>query len=179
MNKLALYFFDEENFIDYPESLYKLKKLISSHFFISQKTINNINICYNDKDSTLISIDNECDFISFLNKKITNLYLVSDNDAYEEYLEQKENNTEKKDIKKLNELLKKEEEYSELIKSKFKKEEDEILEINKLFEELRKRKIELVKYIKKNKGILEEELNKIREEINELQHKINSEKTTK
>lgn len=179
MNKLALYFFDEESFIDYPETLDKLKKLISIHFFISQKTINNINICYNDKDSTLMSIDNECDFISFLNKKITNLYLVSDNDAYEEYLEQKENNAEKKDIKKLNELLKKEEECSKLIKSKFKKEENEILEINKLIEELRKRKIELVKYINKNKGILEEEHNKIREEINELQHKINSEKTMK
>ena len=179
MNKLALYFFDEESFIDYPETLDKLKKLISIHFFISQKTINNINICYNDKDSTLMSIDNECDFISFLNKKITNLYLVSDNDAYEEYLEKKENNAEKKDIKKLNELLKKDEEYSKLIKSKFKKEENEILEINKLIEELRKRKIELVKYINKNKGILEEEHNKIREEINELQHKINSEKTMK
>ena len=179
MNKLALYFFDEEIFIDYPETLDKLKKIISIHFFLSQKTINNINLCYNDKDSTLISIDNECDFISFLNKKIANLYLVSDNDAYEEYLEQKENNTAKKDIKKLNELLKKDDEYSKLINSKFKKEENEILEINKLIEDLRKRKIELVKYIHKNKGILEVEHNKIREEINELQHKINSEKTMK
>ena len=179
MNKLALYIFDEEIFIDYPETLDKLKKIISIHFFLSQKTINNINLCYNDKDSTLISIDNECDFISFLNKNIANLYLVSDNDGYEEYLEEKENNTEKKDIKKLNELIKKEEEYSNLIKSKFKKEENEILEINKLIEDLRKRKIELVKYINKNKGILEEEHNKIREEINELQHKINSEKTMK
>ena len=87
-------------------------------------------------------------------------------------MEEKENNTEKKDIKKLNELLVKDEEYSKIYKSKFKKEEDEILEINKLIEELRKRKIELVKYINKNKEIYEKEHEKIREELTDLQIKI-------
>ena len=172
MNKLALYFFDEEAFIDYPNSLNNLKKLISIYFFLNKETINNINICYNNNDSTLLSIENEEDYKSFKNKNITNLYIIADNEVYEEFLEEKENNTEKKDIKKLNELLVKDEEYSKIYKSKFKKEEDEILEINKLIEELRKRKIELVKYINKHKEIYEKEHEKIREELTDLQIKI-------
>ena len=172
MNKLALYFFDEEIFIDFPKTLQDLKRIISIYFFLKEESVNNINLCYNDKDSTLLSIESQKDYNLFLKKNIVNLYLVSDNEIYEEYLEEKENNTEKKDIKKLNELLEKDEEYSELIKSKFKKEEDEILEINKLIEELRKRKIELVKYINKNKDIYQKEQIKIREEIADLQIKI-------
>ena len=172
MNKLALYFFDEEIFIDFPKTLQDLKRIISIYFFLKEESVNNIKLCYNDKDSTLLSIESQKDYNLFLKKNIVNLYLVSDNEIYEEYLEEKENNTEKKDIKKLNELLEKDEEYSELIKSKFKKEEDEILEINKLIEELRKRKIELVKYINKNKDIYQKEQIKIREEIADLQIKI-------
>ena len=167
-----LYFFDEEVFIDFPKTLQDLKRIISIYFFLKEESVNNINLCYNDKDSTLLSIESQKDYNLFLKKNIVNLYLVSDNEIYEEYLEEKENNTEKKDIKKLNELLEKDEEYSELIKSKFKKEEDEILEINKLIEELRKRKIELVKYINKNKDIYQKEQIKIREEIADLQIKI-------
>ena len=174
MNKLGLYFFDEETFIDFPENLQSLKKLISIYFMLSEKSINEINLCYNNSDSSILSIQNEEDFNSFLKKNISNLYLDvgENNEIYEEYLEGKEGNTEKKDIKRLNELLSKDEEYTTNYKNKFKKEEDEIIEINKLIEELRQRKIQLVKYINKNKEAYEKEHKQIKDELTELQIKL-------
>ena len=174
MNKLGLYFFDEEAFIDFPENLQSLKKLISIYFMLSEKSINEINLCYNNSDSSILSIQNEEDFNCFLKKNISNLYLDvgENNEIYEEYLEGKEGNTEKKDIKRLNELLSKDEEYITNYKNKFKKEEDEIIEINKLIEELRQRKIQLVKYINKNKETYEKEHKQIKDELTELQIKL-------
>ena len=85
---------------------------------------------------------------------------------------EKEQNGDKSDLKKLNELILKDEEYEKLSQTKFKKEEEELKEINKLMEELTSRKIELIKYIKKNKDSFEKEHKNIKEEIVELQIKI-------
>ena len=174
MNKLCLYFFDEEALIDFPKNLQTLKKLISIYFMLSEESISEINLCYNNSDSSVINIKNEEDFNSFLKKNISNLYLdVGQNsDIYEEYLEGKEGNSDKKYIKRLNELLSKDEEYTKNAKTKFKKEEDEIIEINKLIEELRLRKIELVKYINKNKEAYEIEHKQVRDELTQLQIKL-------
>jgi len=68
--------------------------------------------------------------------------------------------------------LSKDEEYKKLSQTKFKKEEEELKEINKLMEELTSRKIELIKYIKKNKDSFEKEHKKIKDEIVELQIKL-------
>ena len=170
MNKLVLYFFDEEILIEFPKNLQTLKKLISIYFLLSEKSANDINLCYNNSDSSVIYIDNEEKYKSFLKKNITNLYLDpgTNSGIYEEYLEGKENDSKKKDLKRMNELLSKDEEYQ----SKFKKEEEEILEINKLIDELRQRKIQLVKYINENKGNYEKEQQKIREELTDLQIKM-------
>ena len=174
MNKLTLYFIDEEEFIDFPKDLKSLRKLISIYFLLSEKSANDIRLLYNNTDSNVLSIENEEDFKSFLKKNINNLYLDlgGNMDIYEEYLEAKQSNAEKKNLKRINELLLKDEEYSKLSETKFKKEEDEIQEINKLLEELRARKIELIKYIKKNKDIYEKEHKKIRDELSELQIKM-------
>lgn len=174
MNKLTLYFFDEEAIIDFPKDLQGLKKSILIYFLLSEKSINDIHLCYNNTDSSVLSIENEKDFKTFLQKNINNLYLdVGDhNELYEEYLEAKENNGEKKEIKRINELLKKDEEYTKLLDTKFKKEEEEIKEINQLMEELRMRKIELVKYIKKAKEGFEKEHQKIKDELTDLQTKM-------
>ena len=75
-------------------------------------------------------------------------------------------------LQKLNELISKDEEYEKLSQTKFIKEEEELKEINKLMKELTLRKIELVKYIKKNKESFEKEHKKIKDEIVELQIKI-------
>ena len=174
MNKLSLYFMDEEAIIDFPKDFQSLKKQISLYFKIAENIINSINLCYNNSDSSILSIKNEQDFAVFLKKNITNLYLdISQNyDIYEQYLMQKEQSGDKSDLIKLNELILKDEEYEKLSQTKFKKEEEELKEINKLMEELTSRKIELIKYIKKNKDSFEKEHKKIKEEIVELQIKI-------
>ncbi len=61
MDKLALYFFAEEQYIDFPNSLKSLQDLISKLFLLTKNNINKINICYNNIDSTLLSIKNEKD----------------------------------------------------------------------------------------------------------------------
>ena len=174
MSKLSLYFMDEEALIDFPKDFQSLKKQISLYFKIAENIINSINLCYNNSDSSILSIKNEQDFAVFLKKNITNLYLdISQNyDIYEQYLMEKEQNEDKGDLKKLNELILKDEEYEKLSQTKFKKEEEELKEINKLMEELTSRKIELIKYIKKNKDSFEKEHKKIKDEIVELQIKI-------
>ena len=174
MSKLSLYFMDEEALIDFPKDFQSLKKQISLYFKIAENIINSIKLCYNNSDSSILSIKNEQDFAVFLKKNIANLYLdISQNDdIYEQYLMEKEQNGDKSDLKKLNELILKDEEYEKLSQTKFKKEEEELKEINKLMEELTSRKIELIKYIKKNKDSFEKEHKKIKEEIVELQIKI-------
>ena len=170
MSKLLLYFMDEEILIDFPKDLQCLKKQISLYFKITENNINSINLCYNNSDSSILSIKNEQDFVIFLKKNISNLYLdISQNyDIYEQYLLSKEQNGDKSDLKKLNELISKDEEYKKLSQTKFKKEEEELKEINRLMEELTSRKIELIKYIKN----FEKEHKKIKDEIVELQIKL-------
>ena len=174
MSKLSLYFMDEEILIDFPKDLQSLKKQISLYFKITENIINSINLCYNNSDSSILSIKNEQDFAIFLKKNISNLYLdISQNyDIYEQYLLLKDQNGDKSDLKKLNELISKDEEYKKLSQTKFKKEEEELKEINKLMEDLTSRKIELIKYIKKNKDSFEKEHKKIKDEIVELQIKL-------
>ena len=174
MSKLSLYFMDEVALIDFPKDFQSLKKQISLYFKITENIINSVNLSYNNSDSSILSIKNDKDFAVFLKKNITNLYLdISQNyDIYEQYLMEKEQNEDKGDLKKLNELILKDEEYEKLSQTKFKKEEEELKEINKLMEELTSRKIELIKYIKKNKDSFEKEHKKIKDEIVELQIKI-------
>ena len=174
MSKLSLYFMDEEALIDLPKNFQSLKQQISQYFKFTENIINSLNLCYNNSDSSILSIKNEKDFDTFLKKNINNLYLdiSQDFDIYEQYLMAKEPNEDKNDLKKLNELILKDEEYEKLSQNKFKKEEEELKEINRLMEELTSRKIELIKYIKKNKDIFEKEHKKIKDEIVELQIKL-------
>ena len=173
MNKLSLYFLDEELYIDFPKNFKNLKEQISLYFKLTDAIINCINLCYNNSDSKILSIKNEEDFTSFIKKNISNLYLdIGPNyDIYEEYLKEK-GNGDTNDLKRLNELILKDEEYTKISPTKFKKEEDEIKEINKLMEELRSRKAVLENNIKKNKESFEKEHKKIKEEIVELQIKM-------
>ena len=174
MNKLSLYFFDQEATVDFPKNLQNLKKIIKIFFYLTEESLNKINLCYNNNDSKILSIENETDFNSFAKKNINNLYLDcrENNDIYEEYLNYNENNSEKKDLKRINELIIKDKEIENLLKTKFKKEEEEILDINKLIEQLRNRKIELSNYIKNNKSVYEKEQKKIRDELTILQKKM-------
>ena len=174
MDRIILYFFSEEANIDIPKTFQSLKEIISSNFFIDENNIKKINICYNNVDSKLLSINNESDYKSFLKKGIKNIYLDAgqNNEIYEEYLSQKEKKDESGDIKRLNILMKKDEEYNKLYETKFKKEEKELIEINELIENLNSIKAEIIKHINKNKKVLEKEHQKIKNEMSELKQKL-------
>ena len=175
MDRIILYFFSEEANIDIPNSFQSLQEIISSNFFIDENNLKKINICYNNIDSKLLSINNESDYKSFLKKGIKNIYLDAgqNNEIYEEYLSQKEKKDESEDIKRLNILIKKDEEYNKLYETKFKKEEKELQEINELIENLNSIKAEIIKQINKNKKVLEKEHQKIKNEMSELKQKLN------
>ena len=175
MDRIILYFFSEEANIDIPKTFQSLQEIISSNFFIDENNLKKINICYNNIDSKLLSINNESDYKSFLKKGIKNIYLDAgqNNEIYEEYLSQKEKKDESEDIKRLNILIKKDEEYNKLYETKFKKEEKELQEINELIENLNSIKAEIIKHINKNKKVLEKEHQKIKNEMSELKQKLN------
>ena len=174
MNKLNLYFFSEEAFIDSPKTFQSLMQLISSTFFINENDFKKINICYNNIDSKLLSINDENDYKSFLKKNINNIYLDAGQnyEIYEEYLSQKEKINENEDIKRLNLLIKKDEEYKKLYETKFIKEQNELNEINQLIESLNLAKADIIRSINKNKKLLENEHQKIKSELSELKLKL-------
>ena len=174
MEKLILYFFSEEAYIDFPKSLQSLQEQILSHFFLTKKTISKINICYNNTDSKLLSIKNENDYNLFITKSINNIYLDAgqNNDIYDEFLSGKEKKEVNEDIKKLNELKRKDEIYKKLYETKFKKEEKELNDINKLLEGLNARKIAITNYINQNKQKLKNEHQNIINELEELKQKL-------
>ena len=174
MDKLNLYFFSEEAFIDSPKTFQSLMQIISTTFFINENDFKKINICYNNIDSKLLSINDENDYKSFLKKNINNIYLDAGQnyEIYEEYLSQKEKINENEDIKRLNLLIKKDEEYKKLYETKFIKEQNELNEINQLIESLNLAKADIIRSINKNKKLLENEHQKIKSELSELKLKL-------
>lgn len=174
MDKLALYFFAEEQYIDFPNSLKSLQDLISKLFLLTKNNINKINICYNNIDSTLLSIKNEKDYKSFLKKSINNIYLDAGQnyEIYEEFISQKEKKEENEDVKRFNELLKKEQETKKFYESEIKNGESELNDINKLLEDLNARKISIVNSINEAKKKYEKEKKKISDELSDLKQKL-------
>ena len=174
MDKLALYFFAEEQYIDFPNSLKSLQDLISKLFLLTKNNINKINICYNNIDSTLLSIKNEKDYKSFLKKSINNIYLDAGQnyEIYEDFISQKEKKEENEDVKRFNELLKKEQETKKFYESEIKNGESELNDINKLLEDLNARKISIVNSINEAKKKYEKEKKKISDELSDLKQKL-------
>ena len=174
MDKLALYFFAEEQYIDFPNSLKSLQDLISKLFLLTKNNINKINICYNNLDSSILLIKNEKDYKSFLKKSINNIYLDAGQnyEIYEEFISQKEKKEENEDVKRFNELLKKEQETKKFYESEIKNGESELNDINKLLEDLNARKISIVNSINEAKKKYEKEKKKISDELSDLKQKL-------
>ena len=174
MDKLALYFFAEEQYIDFPNSLKSLQDLISKLFLLTKNNINKINICYNNLDSSILSIKNEKDYKSFLKKSINNIYLDAGQnyEIYEEFISQKEKKEDNEDIKRYNELLQKEQETKKFYESEIKNGESELNDINKLLEDLNARKISIVNSINEAKKKYEKEKKKISDELSDLKQKL-------
>ena len=174
MDKLALYFFAEEQYVDFPNSLKSLQDLISKLFLLTKNNINKINICYNNLDSSILLIKNEKDYKSFLKKSINNIYLDAGQnyEIYEEFISQKEKKEDNEDIKRYNELLQKEQETKKFYESEIKNGESELNDINKLLEDLNARKISIVNSINEAKKKYEKEKKKISDELSDLKQKL-------
>ena len=174
MSRATLYFFDQEELIDLPGDYGIFKKMIPAFFYLTENSFKNVKILYNNTDSTVLSIENEKDFKSFLQKKIKNLYLDAqgDNELYEKYLEAKDYyNGENKEIKRINELQKKDEELTQLYNTKFKDQENEIENMKKLIKDLESRKTEMEEIVRKGKEQLKKEQEIVRKELNKLKKK--------
>ena len=79
---------------------------------------------------------------------------------------------ESKEMKRLNELLIKDEECTQSMCTKYKEEEIEIENLKKLIKEFEMRKNELEAIVKKGKDHLKQEQETIRKELTELQKKM-------
>ena len=150
--KLNLNLFGEIISIDQPPNLFYLKQKISECYALKKSDVDELVLSYN-KESKSIYIENEDDYKAFLDSKITEIHI----DITPVNFEDKENlqvlNEEKtKDEKKLNELLKQNEDYKKLLSTKFISQKQKIIEINKQIQELFSKRKNLIQYIKSEKA---------------------------
>ena len=175
MSKITLDFFGEELLINTPNTLVDLRNQISSSFLLSQEDSLELILSYYDENSKISHIQNENDYNTFLQKKISkiNLDISEESKIYKQTIKKQEEQLEKeKDKKRLEELLKLDDEMEKPIPGRFKKEEDEIKEINEKLNQLKARKNVLINII--HKGVIDKnnKQSKIRREIVELQEKL-------
>lgn len=152
--KLTLNLFGENVTIDQPSNLFYLKQKISESYSLKKSDVDELVISYN-KEAKSIYIENEDDYKAFLDSKIKEIHI----DITPINLENRENlqalNEEKaKDEKKFNELMKQNEDYKNLLSTKFISEKQKIIEINKQIQELFSQRKNLIQYIKSEKAKL-------------------------
>lgn len=151
-SKINLNLFGEIVNIEPPSNLIELREKISENFVLNKSDAEELILSYT-KESKSINIEKEEDYKIFLESKINQIKIdISQNShIYQENLsklkEEKEN-----DEKKLNELLKQNEEYKKLLSTKFINQKQEIIDITKQIQELFSKRKKLIQYIKVEKG---------------------------
>ena len=150
--KLTLDLFGEIVKIDQPPNLFHLKQKISEIYVLKKSDVDEFALSYNKEDK-LIYIENEDDYKAFLDSKIKEIHI----DITPISLENRENlqilNGDKiNDEKKINELLKQNEDYKKLLSTKFISQKQKIIEINKQIQELFSKRKNLIQYIKSEKA---------------------------
>jgi hypothetical protein len=150
--KLNLNLFGEIISIDQPPNLFYLKQKISECYALKKSDVDELVLSYN-KEAKSIYIENEDDYKTFLDSKITEIHI----DITPINFEDRENlevlNEEKtKDEKKFNELLKQNEDCKKLLSTKFISQKQKIIEINKQIQELFNKRKNLIQYIKSEKA---------------------------
>ena len=151
-SKITLNLLGETVTIEHPSNLIELIEKISEKYLFKKSDADELILSY-AKDSKNINIQSEEDYKAFLESKINQIKIdVSQNSQiYQEKLaklrEEKAN-----DEKKLNELLKQNEEYKKLLSSKFIAQKQEIIEISKQIHKLFSKRKKLVQYIKIEKA---------------------------
>ena len=150
--RLNLNLFGEIVSIEQPPNLFYLKQKISESYVLKKSDVDELVLSYN-KEAKSIYIENEDDYKEFLDSKITEIHI----DITPVNFEDRENlqvlNEEKtKDEKKINELLKQNEDYKKLLSTKFIPQKQKIIEINKQIQELFSKRKNLIQYIRSEKA---------------------------
>ena len=178
-SKLSLNLLGETVNIDHPSDLTELKEKISEKFVLKKSDTDELILSYT-KDSKNINIQSEDDYKAFLESKINQIKIeISQNsNLYQENItklrEEKIN-----DEKKLNELLKQNDEYKKLLSTKFITQKQEIIEISKQIQELFSKRKKLIQYIKIEKGKIMKSKKNNDKAIIELQKKLGLKANTK
>jgi len=151
-SKLTLNLFGEIITIDTPSTLDELKQMISEKFVFKKSDVDEFILSYR-KESKKIYIESEEDYKLFLESKIEQIQIDISNDSYiyQENVfkikKEKEN-----DEKKLNDLIKQNEECKKILSTKFNSQKQEIIEITKQIQELFNKRKKIIKNIKFEKG---------------------------
>lgn len=151
-SKINLNLFGEIVNIEPPSNLIELREKISENFVLNKSDAEELILSYT-KESKSINIEKEEDYKIFLESKINQIKIdISQNShIYQENLSQLKEEKEN-DEKKLNELLKQNEEYKKLLSTKFINQKQEIIDITKQIQELFSKRKKLIQYIKVEKG---------------------------
>ena len=150
--KIGLNLFGEIVNIESPPNLTELRQKISEKFVLKKADADELILTYT-KDSKTLHIHNEDDYKTFLESKIGNIQIdiSQSSHIYQENLTKLKEEKEK-DEKKLNDLLKQNEEYKKLLSTKFISQKQEIIDITKQIQELFNKRKKLVQYIKIEKA---------------------------
>ena len=151
-SKINLNLFGEIVNIEPPSNLIELREKISENFVLNKSDAEELILSYT-KESKSINIEKEEDYKIFLESKINQIKIdINQNsricrENLSKLKEEKEN-----DEKKLNELIKQNEEYKKLLSTKFINQKQEIIDITKQIQELFSKRKKLIQYIKVEKG---------------------------
>ena len=168
MSKISLDFYGEEVFIKSPSTLLDLQDQISELFLLSKEDSKELILTYNDINEKTFKSKTEEDYKIFLDKKRPKIIIdVSQSSRiYKKELKEQEEIDESK--KKLNQLIKLEDEMEKPNKY----EQEEIRELNGLINKYGCMAHALIKNIHSMHNVKSNKQQKIREEICQLQKKL-------
>ena len=151
-SELSLNFLGEIVKIEFPVNLFELRQKISEKYVFKTSDVDELVLSYS-KESKNINIESEEDYKNFLDAKINHIQIDigKNNHIYKDnILKLKEEKINEE--KKLNELLKQNEEYKKLLSTKFISQKQEIIDITKQIQELFSKRKKLIQYIKNEKA---------------------------
>ena len=151
-SELSLNFLGEIVKIEFPVNLFELRQKISEKYVFKTSDVDELVLSYS-KESKNINIESEADYKNFLDAKINHIQIDigKNNHIYKDnILKLKEEKINEE--KKLNELLKQNEEYKKLLSTKFISQKQEIIDITKQIQELFSKRKKLIQYIKNEKA---------------------------
>ena len=143
-SELSLNFLGEIVKIEFPTNLLELRQKISEKYVFKKSDVDELILSYS-KESKNINIESEDDYKNFLDTKINHIQIDigQDSHIYKDNLSKlKDEKTNEE--KKLNELLKQNEEYKKLLSTKFIAQKQEIIDITKQIQELFSKRKKLI-----------------------------------